>query len=370
MNFPTFFNLLFPYIGNNMGEAKFARTLFENIVDLEYFENDPITEYDDSTFKHYVKGRRDIRKISKIIYEHLLLGKFAKYINNFDDAAHEAICDAIKPYYSKIHRLNVSDVCAEIFQGIIKTAAQSSARKKGREKAQQINASDISLLCETDFECPRCKKNLIQNIKGKQLKKYTVINLEQMTEQNESINTTKEIALCDDCANLFLIGSGDDERSKLKQLKEIVLKNQKINQQIDSQELIDGIDKILLALATNYSVERKIVLTKKALKIAKKISNNDILVSRIENEVKYYFDKVAELINQNENVGILSMNKLTCCIGGCYENLEAQKLSQQEIFDKMVDWLDEKTGVKNKAICSILISFFVQSCQVFHEITK
>lgn len=370
MDFPSFFNFLYPYIGKDLSEVKFARILFESIVDFECCDNDPITEYDDSTFKHYIKNRRGIGKFSKTVYEHLNPGKFAAYINRFDDAAHEAICGVLKPYYSQITTLNVGDVCAEIFKGIIKSAAETPTRKSNNERVSVINASDFLLLYEFDMECPQCKKSLVQNVKGRQVRNYTIVNIDFMEMQKESVNTANEIALCDSCAKQIVVFAGEDEKRELQRLKSSVLHNLQFRKNLDSQDLIEGIEKILNSLAEGYKTEKEVKLTKKALAISRKISNNTPLLERVEHDVKKYFGVVQELINQCETQGIFSMNKLTCCIGNCYENICSDELSQQEIFDAMVDWLNEKSGVKNKTICGILISFFVQSCQVFHETTK
>lgn len=353
-----------------MSAGNFARLLFDRIVDSGLYETTPVIDYGDTAFKHYASGKRSIRDISKIIYEHLNPGMFAAYINQFDDAAHNAICVALKPYYSQITTLNVGDVCAEIFKDIIKSAAETPTRKSNNERASAINASDFLLLYEFDMECPQCKKSLVQNVKGRQVRNYSIVNIDFMEMQKESVNTANEIALCDDCAKRFVVGAGEEEKQELRNLKSGVLHNLQFRKNIDSQDLVEGVEKILNSLAEGYKTGKEVKLTPKALVIAKKISNNIPLLERIEYDVKKYFGVVRELINQCESQGIFSMKKLTYCIGNCYESLESSERSQQEIFDAMVDWLNDKSGVKNKTICSIMISFFVQSCQVFHEITE
>ena len=370
MDFSIFFNILFPYIGKNLSEGNFARLLFDKIVDAELLEDDPMIIQNDSTFKHYATNTRGIQRLSKVIYEHLNLGKFAAFINQFDDTANNSICEAFKPYYPKINQINVGGMCAEIFQKIIKDSAESPSRKNTAEKNKQVSSRDIGLLFETNCKCPKCGVSLIKNLKDKQFRNYAIINLSTRLFQKESICLRDEIAICNSCATEFEICLDDDDRILLKRLKLQVSKNKAYEQDIDSQILIDGVDKILSELSKGHEYDGEVKLTKKALRVAKKISNNPILVGKIESDVKRHYGALTIIIENAENEGVMSARKLMNCMGRCFDSFDEQNLTQQEIYDKMADWLNSKTGVNNRTICEVFVSFFVQSCQVFHEITK
>ncbi|MEI3527074.1 MAG: ABC-three component system protein [Bacilli bacterium] len=43
---------------------------------------------------------------------------------------------------------------------------------------------------------------------------------------------------------------------------------------------------------------------------------------------------------------------------------------QNIIFNKMVEWLKFKTQEITNDACEIVISYFIQNCEVFDEITK
>ena len=46
------------------------------------------------------------------------------------------------------------------------------------------------------------------------------------------------------------------------------------------------------------------------------------------------------------------------------------KSSGDTIFDNMVHWLQNKTQCASTSACEAVISFFVQNCEVFNEITE
>lgn len=50
-------------------------------------------------------------------------------------------------------------------------------------------------------------------------------------------------------------------------------------------------------------------------------------------------------------------------------NLNDMGLSQDEIFEKMVDWLQDATH-ENRSSCEVIISYFIQKCEVFDAITE
>ena len=52
-----------------------------------------------------------------------------------------------------------------------------------------------------------------------------------------------------------------------------------------------------------------------------------------------------------------------------YVNLSEMGLSQNEIFEKMVDWLQDATH-EDRGSCGVIISYFIQKCEVFDAITE
>lgn len=79
---------------------------------------------------------------------------------------------------------------------------------------------------------------------------------------------------------------------------------------------------------------------------------------------------IQDQFQQLEAQNILDFETVRNQIRGCYLKLEKSESSQVEIVELMSKWLAEKTKYGNILACHIVISFFVQSCEVFREITK
>ena len=48
-----------------------------------------------------------------------------------------------------------------------------------------------------------------------------------------------------------------------------------------------------------------------------------------------------------------------------YLLLKQQGNNQKDIFDAMVNWLQKQTKNDNREACEIIISYFIQNCEIF-----
>ncbi|MCD0021636.1 HNH endonuclease, partial [Streptococcus agalactiae] len=67
----------------------------------------------------------------------------------------------------------------------------------------------------------------------------------------------------------------------------------------------------------------------------------------------------------------ITFNIIGSQIKTAYLQASYSGISQQEIYNHLVLWLESITPeIPNNTACQIVISFFVQNCEVFDEITK
>lgn len=107
-----------------------------------------------------------------------------------------------------------------------------------------------------------------------------------------------------------------------------------------------------------------------AVKVEDKTYKNDFLLIRknIENVTSYFLfidEKLKGMAKENR----IHYEQLSMQVRMAY--LEASKtlVGQAEIYESLVDWLHKKTK-QRKESCEIMISYFVQKCEVFDAITK
>lgn len=92
-------------------------------------------------------------------------------------------------------------------------------------------------------------------------------------------------------------------------------------------------------------------------------------------------DKVSILITQNypyvlelfkslDGINDFSFSSLCLRIKSCYEKMKAITDDKEYIFNEIVNWIMKHTGSNSQVACEIVVSFFIQNCEVFDEITE
>ena len=76
-----------------------------------------------------------------------------------------------------------------------------------------------------------------------------------------------------------------------------------------------------------------------------------------------------ELFKQSEKSGLVRFNVFSMQIKLCYLKECTHGRSQQEVYNAIVEWLKNMTNGSRDA-CDVIVSFFVQNCEVFNEIAE
>ncbi|WP_288592296.1 ABC-three component system protein [uncultured Victivallis sp.] len=106
-------------------------------------------------------------------------------------------------------------------------------------------------------------------------------------------------------------------------------------------------------------------LTYKALAVEKKVCD-PLLRRNILNYVTQYHEYIKLQLQQLDRIQAGRSKLIAHAIKGCFlkEKYSSLLNSQSDIFDAIVFWLKSKTNGK-KIACEIIVSFFVQNCEVF-----
>lgn len=240
------------------------------------------------------------------------------------------------------------------------------------------------LFCfEVDGYCPLCGKRLFNNKKQTRLiceiahimpcnptpsEKEILKDMPVLGENSE--DPLNKIALCKDCHDNYDYHKTIDEYKSLYNIKKrlstsIDIKT-KLSEQAIEQELYIAVKQLsLLSPEEAKGLEK---LNYRALLVREKIPENcHFLIKSIEDDVVQYYTYVQNLfkaLNQsNYNFEAIEMN-----IRHSYLMLK-NKCSEEDIFDQLCFWIQNKTKVSRFA-CQILTSFFVQNCDIYDKISK
>lgn len=159
-------------------------------------------------------------------------------------------------------------------------------------------------------------------------------------------------------------------------LKEIVVpKNKKTDtlplQQISKFDTEQELTEIVKALALLPQERLNDLLKYKPYNVDKKVlPENAILKKDIKQDVVDFYLFVEGLFNNATAKNSLFFDQIAEQVKIASDNYISQGLPQEIVFNNMVDWLQSKVAFASRSSCRIIISFFVQNCEVFHAFTE
>lgn len=251
-------------------------------------------------------------------------------------------------------------------------------RKAPTEAEQQLYLKEVS------FSCPLCGKDLRHRRQRKTNKLYEIAHIfpnSPTEEQYELIGTLQrlgdtsesfenKIALCKDCHDQ------QDYHTTREDYLDLLNKKQHFLQRTD---LRDATLTLGLELEIADVVKRVCTLREDELaelnytpvKLAKKFTTNEFLLkNRIAMYVTSYYPYIRDLFKEMDGIKGFRMDTLSLQIKCCFTKMEGISNDKSLIFDQLVDWVMAKTLSTSRAACEAFVSFFVQNCEVFHEITE
>lgn len=243
-------------------------------------------------------------------------------------------------------------------------------------------ADDFSLLDEVGNECPICRKKLTRKVKGVTTRQYGIVEIFPSNLDDDTAidfenalappvkldSSDNQIALCRTHAETYQAGPEIDEYLVLSSLKKQFATDYALQQMLADLNLEDEIKEVIDSLANLQSVGTLEILSMTALKIDQKIlPENCLLKNSIQNSVLTYYKYISALFEEIDDFDIIQSE-----IKKAFKELNSGDWSQQEIVEKLAQWILEQTKRPAQHIeaCRIIVAFFVQSCEVFNEISK
>lgn len=141
-----------------------------------------------------------------------------------------------------------------------------------------------------------------------------------------------------------------------------------------------------VALLENLSLEKGIVDVLKKVKklnqkdlsnaslepkeITQKISPEDdfALYMTINSYVNAYYVRIREIMTNADKRGEIDYDEVQDQIHAMYKKLKKAKKSKVDIFNEIAQKI-HKVSLMDEILCQIVVSYFVQSCEVFDAIT-
>jgi len=247
-------------------------------------------------------------------------------------------------------------------------------RKKPTENMGLVLFDEVSGIC------PKCTKPLMKKGKGQMTKLFEVAHIYPHSPRSHEIELLKDeellndnvdhednlIALCRDCHKIFdnprTIEGYREMISIKKELQRLTnLKNSWFSNSIDIE-----INEIITSLAS-FTGEASEELSLEALKVDAKSDEtlNGLVKLKIKNNVKYFYSEIKYKFAELDKSVPYTSDAIYSQIKTYYVKLKKDGLDQTQIFSALTDWLNNSTNYKNTEASEILVSFFVQNCEVY-----
>ena len=255
-----------------------------------------------------------------------------------------------------------------------------SKSKTGRKKYTDLQ--DRELLDEADGLCPLCGKVLIKEKNGRRMAVYHRAHIYPHSPTPEQLEELKAIPKPDDVediSNIILLCHAchpeHDFRTTREEYLELYAAKQKCvakyrakqeSSKIDLQPELKEILSQLLKLDDSELVD----LSFEPLAVEKKIEAG-MLRRKVQENVSLYYKTLKSFFQGLDDCHSATSEKIASQIKLAFLAQGPQSLfwDQSQIFDSLVSWVQSKTHGSKEA-CEAVVSFFVQDCEVFREISK
>lgn len=245
---------------------------------------------------------------------------------------------------------------------------------------------DIQHVQEVGGFCPICGKQLLVKKGSKINKQYQIAhiypnspNQHQKVELDglERLGDTCEdfenkIALCKTCHGYYDDHTTKEEYLKILAIKKELLIINKIQEKLSAEEIEEELLLIMeqLSNATDREIE-EVSLKYKGIKVANKIEEQYCLLRRrVEFNVCTYYGFIKDNMKNLSEQKRLNFDLLAAEIRTAYLKSAGNTEDKIIIFNSMVSWMKSKITSASKEACEVMVSFFIQNCEVFDEISE
>ena len=182
---------------------------------------------------------------------------------------------------------------------------------------------------------------------------------------------SNRICCCTTCADDYESNPTTDKFIKLLRKKDLINKTNAANSSLERARLDDELNIVLTSLKNIKSYDEIADFRKIPLELKEKIVENEPLRKSIQSDVDDYYNYLRKQLSDLDDVGS------ECKIIGSQFQISYEKLSkvmtdQEEIYNRIILWVLEELELTDKYYIAvrIIVSFFVQNCEVFDEISK
>lgn len=248
-----------------------------------------------------------------------------------------------------------------------------------------VKSNDFYFLHEVHQTCPLCGQKLWKKVHGKILNRYRVVRIypddlstDLETSFNviaprpaDSMSADNQIALCPDCAENYLLDPTVDTYIDLLRKKGSLSRMMK-EQEISSESTIEAEIVDVIKAVSQVKSPVQLLPIREALTLDEKFTpENFNLKGTVEDWVNRYYSYVEQNFSIDGTNSNTKYDVIRSEVNSIYEKYKDLGINQQEICDKIADWMLSKNGLEDEysTASHIVVAFFIQNCAIFGAVS-
>ena len=377
MEFKEFFSMMKKRISDGADVPYFFKDLVAMITDVTEDEwgtpKDPSTKLSkESTLRSYAKRGLSQKFAQSIVYR-LKPKMFIESLNTRPVAVRKLLADDFKPFDAIADANNIASKLAAVFTDIIKvTAGIVEPSDLEKQKLQQLeqdlrNKYGDYLINEANHVCPfpGCGRSLVVTNAGKATNSYSM----GLIDKKKAPTVENLLALCPHCYAIYSIDDNAKICKELNGVKKILVAHQQSVQLLDDLPLEKGIVGVISKVKNLKGKDlADASLDPKEIKQKLKPSDNMVLYTTVSAYVTAYYIKLHEIMMNADKRGDIDYDEVQDQMHAIYKRLKKAKKTKVEIFNEIAQKI-HKVSLQEDIFCQIVVSYFIQSCEVFDAIT-
>ena len=362
MLFKTFVQKLYKAIGSEGTQAEFVFDVLSSILSDKYIEKDQILAKPYSNggrmFRYYFDGTKSIHNLARKIIGYVDADNFEMLYSNKFNEQPELIRNLVDEFSSDIPDIDDDNYASKLGRLLVQILFETA--KEGIDiKDDDYNKLRHSLFEEADGICP---------ITGYRLKifgddAFKVIKI----DKDLPYNIDNTIAISPKASPTYFYKNSNRHYEELMAKKEELFEKQRIKMLIDDSFYSKKLKRIIDKIQENPTV-LNVDLKLKPTEIKNKIDCSEPIFSKIFPLITDYYLYLRGLFKERDG-NDFNFDLLCKTIRSDYLTLAEEDFSKMKIFDLLSENLSRKLD-EDLLYCEIVISFFVQNCEVFDEISK
>lgn len=354
MEFSQFFQIFYGVCrcGTNSKAQFLECVLSQGLISSE--KKDELSRISRKQKEELISGAAKPYSFCKRFADSFSIDAFKAWLEEIGEGDEECIHDDLMDRFFAQFSSYLSDItpdnCIETIANTLSCILEEGAKKAIQNSCKREQAKRLATFNEQSGRCFLCQRPIC--VKEN---KENSITLFELNEKNDK----KKVGLCPSCLKKV---EQDGKISPIREKPRFRFYDEMIEERlIKALEQLEKLGDDKLEPQLNYA----------GLKISKKIDKkkHPAFYRKISDNVARYYPTMQRTFSDYDGENGNSFERLSCKMRDLFLQIKSKEDDPAFVFDAIVDEVEKKAKT-DRLISELIVSFFVQNCEVFDEIPE